>query len=107
MNMDPYVLSILAKSAGSVLSSQALCMERALASSLQEQEVVLRVEFGQIANREGTGRYPVYLEADSDSIELYAKIGPDRESMLTCDKEGRRFVITGGSLAADFPHDSY
>lgn len=97
-------MTLFARGAGTVLSEQAICMNRALAGTLEEPEVVLSYEFGFAAMSDGA-RHPMFIEADAGSIELYTRIGAVRDPMLTCLRSGSRFVVTGGRLAKDIPDD--
>lgn len=104
--MDAYILSLVARSTGAVLADQALAMERALAPTLEDPDVFLTLEFGSLATKDGQ-RYKVYLESDASSIELYSRIGPERDQLLTYGRFGRRFSLTGGELAEKLEDDVF
>lgn len=97
-------MSLFARGAGMILSEQAICMNRALAGTLEEDEVVLSYEFGFATSTDGV-RHPMFIEADAGSIELYTRVGAVRDPMLTCLRSGSKFVVTGGRFAKDIPND--
>jgi hypothetical protein len=102
--MEAYVISIFARGAGAILSEQAIAMEHALAGSLEEEHVTLYFEFGVATTKDGR-KHPLFIEADATSIELYTRVGAERDIMLTCLRDGSRFVVTGGRMAKDIPDD--
>jgi hypothetical protein len=96
--MDAYILSLLAQSTGAILADQAFVMERSLSATLEDFDVILTLEFGTMATSDGE-RHKVYLESDATSIELYTRVGPERDQLLIYGRKGCRFCLTGGELA--------
>jgi tagatose-1,6-bisphosphate aldolase len=98
--MDAYIISMLTKSAGAVLSDQAYAMERAFSSVLEDMDVVLTLEFGVVTTTEGM-QQRVFLEADKHTLELYARSGPNRNVLLSYNRDGLDLSLTGGALSED------